>query len=71
MVCPDTEDMSIDSTSTRLEFIILVRKWEEMVEANKDGVLEWDILDQDTFDNLVSEAVYLFAKEADWIHTLA
>ena len=63
MDCPDADDKDLDSSFrvTRLEFIILqCEDDEDQVDLNDDDDdLEWDILDQDTFDEVVADAVYL------------
>ena len=54
----------VRTNGPRLEFIILAREAEEdMVTPDDDeDDLEWSIPDQDTFDEVVAEAVYHFTE---------
>ena len=62
MDCTDASDKDLDSTfrATRLEFIILQREEEEDMVNIDDYEMELDIPDQDTFDEVVADAVFHF-----------
>ena len=73
--CSDAQDKSLDTSfrATKLEFIILARDTDDTVfDIDADSDLEWEIPDQETFDKVVSEAVYAFTLgHLDRIHSLA
>ena len=68
----DCDDASLTTTfrATRLEFIILV--CEDDDEDLEDDDLEWEIPDQDTFDEAIGMAVEVFtATDPDRIMSLS
>ena len=78
--CDDVHDKDLDSTfrATRLEFILLAQTLpldetlDPDIAAVDDNDLEWSIPDQDTFDDVVGDAVFTFTEnEPTRIDTLA
>ena len=65
--CPDQHDKALDSSfrATRLEFIILQREDEEDQVSldDDDDDQEWTIPDQETFNEVVADAVFHFTEK--------